>query len=97
MSDKTFLHWPFFEDRHRALSAELESWAAAHLAQVDHTDTDAACRSLVTALGEAGFLQHSGAPDGKLDVRSLCLIRETLMMWILFRFFMLHKKMAKRG
>ncbi|ASP32096.1 acyl-CoA dehydrogenase family protein [Labrenzia sp. VG12] len=78
MSDKTFLQWPFFEDRHRILSEELENWADAHLADVDHADTDAACRELVTALGKGGFLQHSGAPDGKLDVRSLCLIRETL-------------------
>ena len=78
MSDKTFLQWPFFEDRHRVLSEELENWADAHLADVDHTDTDGACRELVTALGKGGFLQHSGAPDGKLDVRSLCLIRETL-------------------
>lgn len=78
MADKSFLTWPFFEDRHRVLSEELENWADAHLADVDHTDTDAACRELVTALGKGGFLQHSGAPDGKLDVRSLCLIRETL-------------------
>lgn len=78
MSDKTFLQWPFFEDRHRVLSEELENWADAHLAGVDHADTDTACSELVAALGKGGFLQHSGAPDGKLDVRSLCLIRETL-------------------
>jgi len=29
-------------------------------------------------LGDAGFAAHSGAEEGKLDVRSLCLIRETL-------------------
>lgn len=78
MSDKSFLHWPFFEEKHWRLAEELEIWAGSHLAHVDHSDTDAACRHLVTALGAAGFLQHSGAPDGKLDVRSLCLIRETL-------------------
>lgn len=78
MADKSFLQWPFLEDRHRSLSAELESWAGTELAHVDHGDTDAACRDLVGRLGEAGFLNHSGAPDGVLDVRSLCLIRETL-------------------
>lgn len=78
MADKTFLHWPFFEDRHRVLSEELETWADSHLADIDHGDTDTACRDLVAALGQAGFLQQSGAPDGRLDVRSLCLIRETL-------------------
>lgn len=76
MADRTFLDWPFFEDRHRGLSEALEIWAAQNLATVDHRDTDAACRQLVTMLGEAGFLQHSGGDD--LDVRSLCLIRETL-------------------
>ncbi len=78
MSDRTFLTWPFFEDRHRALSAALENWCAAHL-PVDHCDTDAACKALVADLGKAGFLRHSGAGEGEaLDVRSLCLIRETL-------------------
>ncbi len=56
----------------------LEGWCAANL-PVDHGDVDAACRGLVAALGTAGFLRHSGAADGeRLDVRSLCLIRETL-------------------
>ena len=40
---------------------------------------DAACRGLVAALGAGGWLQHSGAgASERLDVRSLCLIRETL-------------------
>ena len=79
MADKTFLSWPFFEDRHRSLAVELDDWAAGALGDVDHSDTDAACRSLVTALGEAGWTQHSAAMTGeRLDVRSLCLIRETL-------------------
>ncbi len=74
MPDRSFLDWPFFEDRHRALALHLDSWAAAHL-PVDHADVDAACRGLVADLGKAGFLRHSG---GSLDVRTLCLIRETL-------------------
>lgn len=78
MADQSFLSWPFFDDRHRDLAQELEAWAGPALAAVDHSDTDEACRQLVSALGSAGFLQHSGAPDGGLDVRSLCLIRETL-------------------
>ena len=78
MPDQSFLSWPFFEDRHRALAVALEAWCAAHL-PVDHGDVDAACRSLVAMLGAGGWLQHSGAAAGeKLDVRSLCLIRETL-------------------
>jgi acyl-CoA dehydrogenase len=78
MADETFLGWPFFEPQHRELRAALEAWCAAHL-PVDHVDVDAACRGLVSALGAAGFLRHSGAGEGeRLDVRSLCLIRETL-------------------
>ena len=81
MADKTFLNWPFFEDHHRALAAQLEDWATDKLASVDHSDTDTACRHLVTQLGQAGILNHSAndpANPGTLDVRSLCLIRETL-------------------
>lgn len=81
MADKSFLNWPFFEDRHRALSSDLEAWCAANLGGLDHADTDATCRSLVAQLGEAGFLTHSAVDpqaDAPLDVRSLCLIRETL-------------------
>lgn len=78
MAEKSFLDWPFFEDRHRDLAEALEGWASGNLGAVDHSDTDAACRQLVTMLGDAGIAAHSGAEDGKLDVRSLCLIRETL-------------------
>ncbi|MCJ8338653.1 MAG: acyl-CoA dehydrogenase family protein [Pseudomonadales bacterium] len=77
--DQSFLDWPFFEDKHRLLAAELESWCQQNL-PVDHSDVDAACIDLVAKLGSDGWLQHS-AIDGSgqpLDVRSLCLIRETL-------------------
>lgn len=78
MSDQTFLTWPFFEGRHRELAAALEAWCAANL-PVDHGDVDAACRGLVAALGQGGWLRHSGAGEReRLDVRTLCLIRETL-------------------
>ena len=78
------LDWPFFEPRHRELATALDAWSAQHMAHVDHTDIDAACRACVRALGEGGWLrfavggtQHGGASD-QLDTRSLCLIRETL-------------------
>ncbi|QFT59594.1 Acryloyl-CoA reductase (NADH) [Sulfitobacter sp. THAF37] len=79
MSDRSFLTWPFFEDRHRDLAEALDQWAGRTLAEVDHSDTDAACRDLVARLGAGGWLRHSGAEGEEvLDVRSLCLIRETL-------------------
>jgi acyl-CoA dehydrogenase len=74
---------PFFDDRHRALAAELDGWASARLADVDHHDTDRACRTLVRALGEAGFLRHCvpaayGGASAALDSRALVVCRETL-------------------
>lgn len=78
MTDRSFLDWPFFEDRHRVLAAELDAWCSVHL-PVDHGDVDAACRGLVAMLGAGGWLRHSGAGAGeRLDVRTLCLIREIL-------------------
>ena len=83
MPDKTFLHWPFFSAEHRRLAQELETWAGQHLAHVDHTDVDQSCRKLVAALAHGGWLNHSAPTPGStgtrpLDVRTLCLIRETL-------------------
>ena len=81
MTDRTFLDWPFFDDRHRTFAADLEAWAdrtqAVHL-HGDH-DLDGDCRTILKALAEGGWL-HNAVPDadGKLDVRTLCLTRETL-------------------
>ena len=79
MADTSFLDWPFFEPRHRELAERLDAWAEAELGGIDHSDVDAACRELVTALGRDGWLKHSGAEgDARLDMCTLCLIRETL-------------------
>ncbi len=79
MADKSYLDWPFFAPRHRSFAAGLEAWAGDSLGRIDHADTDAACRKLVRALGDGGWLQHTGAERGEtLDVRTLCLARETL-------------------
>ncbi len=81
MADRSFLDWPFFDDRHRELANRLDVWCADNLSSIDHGDTDAACRALVAALGDGGWLHHAAInSDGTdtLDVRTLCLIRETL-------------------
>ncbi|MGH1578821.1 acyl-CoA dehydrogenase family protein [Planktotalea sp.] len=81
MADQTFLNWPFFEDRHRELAAKLEAWASQNLKSIYHGDTDNACRALVAALGAGGWLENAAVKPGSdapLDVRTLCLIRETL-------------------
>jgi acyl-CoA dehydrogenase len=80
MADRSFLSWPFFEDRHRDHAERLEEWCAANL-PVDHGDVDAACRKLVQALGDGGWLKPSAvdpADPAPLDVRTLCITRETL-------------------
>ncbi len=81
MADRSFLDWPFFDDRHRDLANRLDVWCADNLNDIDHSDTDAACRTLVAALGDGGWLHHAAIDPGgtgTLDVRTLCLIRETL-------------------
>jgi acyl-CoA dehydrogenase len=80
MPDRSFLDWPFFEERHRLLAAAIDAWCKSNL-PVAHDDVDTACRELVKKLGRDGWLKHSAMdPDfgGTLEVRTLCLIRETL-------------------
>lgn len=83
MADKSFLDWPFFEAKHKTLALELEDWCETNLTDEHSYDTDEACRELVKKLAAGGWLMYS-APladqygEVKLDVRSLCIIRETL-------------------
>jgi alkylation response protein AidB-like acyl-CoA dehydrogenase len=72
--DKSWLQWPFLEERHRALERGIEAWAQANLAEEDG-DVDQACRTLVKALGAAGWLDHC---VGTIDTRAVCILRETL-------------------
>ncbi len=88
MADRSFLDWPFFEDHHRRLAADLDQWAADHIpplteTEAAHQDVDMTCRKLVKLLGRDGWLRYCvpkafGGVHEDLDVRSLCLIRETL-------------------
>ncbi|HSJ98678.1 MAG TPA: acyl-CoA dehydrogenase family protein, partial [Myxococcota bacterium] len=85
MPDRSYLDWPFFDERHRALANEVERWAVEAIgdpAERD-ADVDATCRTLVGRLAEAGLLRHvvpaaHGGAQERLDVRSLCLVREVL-------------------
>ncbi len=86
MTDTTYLHWPFFEDRHKELARVIDAWATENVCRLtanEHEDLDQTCRDIVHALGEAGFTRYAVPASGggeydKLDVRSLCLIREAL-------------------
>ncbi|HEX6530540.1 MAG TPA: acyl-CoA dehydrogenase family protein [Burkholderiales bacterium] len=68
--------WPFFEERHRKLAAEAESWAKENLAHAHGEDADKICKRLVQDLGCAGYLSH--CVSEKPDVRSVALLREVL-------------------
>ena len=81
MPDKSYLDWPFFDNQHRALAESVELWAAAHVDRIIEAGNglDDTCINLVRALGDAGICRHAVAQgDVLFDVRSLCVIRETL-------------------
>jgi acyl-CoA dehydrogenase len=87
MPDRSFLGWPFFADEHRGLAEGVEAWAGRELATLpephDIAAVDRTCRDLVRRLGRDGWLRYAvpashGGRHERLDVRSLCLIRETL-------------------
>jgi acyl-CoA dehydrogenase len=80
------LAWPFFTAAHREFALDLATWAADHVAPlVEHEphDVDATFRAIVRRLGEGGWLRYAvpepyGVAPSRLDVRTLCLARETL-------------------
>jgi acyl-CoA dehydrogenase len=84
MPDLAHLAWPFFDEAHRRFGRELAAWAEQQVEHhVDHRDVDRSCKSLVRALGDAGWLKavvpaaHGGISE-HLDVRRLCVAREIL-------------------
>jgi acyl-CoA dehydrogenase len=83
MADRTYLDWPFLDDSHRAMAAGITAWRDRELSGAHSADPSAVCRAYVWQLGEAGWLKYAvpraygGALD-TFDVRSICLIRETL-------------------
>jgi acyl-CoA dehydrogenase len=77
------LAWPFFDDHHRRFAREIAHFADTTLHTLPHDDVDAACRARVKALGEHGLLKAVvpkayGGTHERLDVRTLCIARETL-------------------
>jgi acyl-CoA dehydrogenase len=77
------LDWPFFDDRHRRMAADLSSWAGQHCTHEEHADVDTQCRRLVRALGDAGWLRYCvegdyGGALREIDSRMVCIAREIL-------------------
>jgi acyl-CoA dehydrogenase len=85
LADRSFISWPFFEHRHAEHLTALESWCESHGAQLhaESSDVDADCRRLVRLIGDAGWFKHVvprefGGFGTPIDVRTLCLTRQTL-------------------
>ena len=80
------LAWPFFTDAHREFARELADWAdneIAPLVEREPEDVDGTFREIVRRLGKSGWLNYVvpepfGLAPARLDVRTLCLARETL-------------------
>ncbi|MDC8786060.1 acyl-CoA dehydrogenase family protein [Roseateles koreensis] len=84
MGQLKHLEWPFFDDKHRRLAAELDAWCARELTHAHGSDVDAECLALVKRLGQGGWLRHAvagqalGGVADVIDTRALCILRETL-------------------
>ena len=61
MSDKRYLEWPFFDERHRELASRLDDWAREHVSQEHSSDVDAQCRELVQRAHACGKI-HAKRP-----------------------------------
>lgn len=78
------LEWPFFSDSHRELALNLASWLASDGASCRESGpVSTEVVRIARQLGTAGWLRHVvprgyGGVAEKLDVRSICLIREML-------------------
>jgi len=58
MLHSTQLDWPFFDDTHRRLGADIGRWVRTNLDDLDHPDIYTTCRGLVKKLGAAGWLRY---------------------------------------
>lgn len=85
--DQSILSLPFFTDEHRTLASTLESWASEKDWDSgeagEKRKIDKICKGYVRLLGDAGWLGFAvpaqfGGQHERLDVRSLCIARETL-------------------
>ena len=89
MPDRSFLQWPFLDDRHRTFADAFDTWVSAAIAPMAGDEphgidaVDALTKSFVKTLGDGGWLRHCvpaqyGGAGETLDVRTLCIARETL-------------------
>jgi acyl-CoA dehydrogenase len=79
--DKLIEQLPFFTAEHRTLAEDLRTFVDSEIEPraAEERDVDSQLRELVTTLANAKVLRLAVAePATKLDVRALCLVRESL-------------------
>jgi alkylation response protein AidB-like acyl-CoA dehydrogenase len=80
--DSFIAETPFFTTEQRNLSISVAGFVGREIetrAVEEEQDVDASFRAYLDVLAEADLLRYAiAAPGGRLDVRSLCLIRESL-------------------
>ena len=77
--DRLIEQLPFFTPEHRNLAQSVSQFAEREIEPraANEADVEGAAREFVTLLAQAGVLNYAVA-ETKLDIRSLCLIREAL-------------------
>jgi len=77
--DRLISELPFFTPEHRNLVQSVSQFVAQEIEPraADEEDVEGLAREFVQLLAQAGILNYAVA-ESKLDVRSLCLIREAL-------------------
>ena len=85
MADKSFLNWPFFTSAHVECAKNFEQWASNIVlpSTQEEESEDNCAKQYVTSLGKCNALGYCvpsqyGGKFEKLDVRSICIARETL-------------------
>ena len=79
-------NWPFFDDSHRKLKAELMAWCENNLSHAhdENKSVDDECRELVKRMGNAGWFRYAiggqefNGINEVIDTRSICILREEL-------------------
>ena len=79
MTDRLITELPFFTPEHRSLVQSVTQFVSQEIEPraADEEDVEGSAREFVRLLAQAGLLKYAVA-ESKLDVRSLCLIREAL-------------------
>src|SRR6185503_12982956 len=77
--DRLISELPFFTSEHRSLAQSVAQCVEQEIEPraADEEDVDSAARDFVRLLAQAGMLKYAVAEE-KLDIRSLCLVREAL-------------------